>query len=898
MAKKARSKPHYPQAREVLQELALAETAVREFLQREGSEALEPIQTLPAILSQAAEALRNAYAVEEQRHSSAERLKVLFERATDAYLLVLPDGRLLDVNQAAEAVTGYSRAELVGSTLRELNLLAAGPGERWGRLLAAKAADMPMGPYEITLQTRGGRLRATEMRTFPISFYRQRLVVLIVRDITARRQAEEREAVLREVDARVLAQQPLDQILQFVCQRLCDLFSHPLVWIGLKEPDGSVLIRGRAGAQVGFLNDIEVRWDEPPATAGPAGAAVVTGQVQVCRVDSEQSWPQRARAKAMGLCSVVALPLTVRSQTIGVLALYAGADDDCDEEAIRQLAYFAARTAVAVQAALDRQRLHLLGTAVESAANSVVITDRQGTILWINPAFNRFTGYTLDEVIGRNPRLLNSGKHAPAFFRHLWQTILAGQVWRGEIVNRHKSGRLYSEERTITPVCGEHNEITHFIGIGQDTTLRRQQEQLVSFLSTHDPLTGLPNRLQLEQTLERVVERARGGVSGCLMFMDLDNFKLVNDTLGHAAGDQMLIVLSRILQQLLRTGDLLARFGGDEFAVVMEGVDLAEAHALAARLRQAVEAYPFSTNGHNFHLSLSIGLVPISGQHDAGVVLSQADAALFSAKEQGRNRVVLYRPEDDVLGPLSAANRWVVQIKEALRSDRFRLCFQPVIRLGDGQVHYHEVLLRLCGDDGELIPPDAFIPAAESFGLMPQIDRWVVQQVVALLQAHPQARLSVNLSGRSLADEALLEFVEERLVQSGVQPGRLGFELTETAVVQDLLLAERWLHRLKAQGCRFALDDFGSGFNSFLYLRRLPVDVVKIDGSFINSIDTDPVQRAMVRGMHELAGALGMETVAEFVGSAAAIDLLRAIGVTYGQGHFLGQPVADFPAVT
>jgi diguanylate cyclase (GGDEF)-like protein len=422
---------------------------------------------------------------------------------------------------------------------------------------------------------------------------------------------------------------------------------------------------------------------------------------------------------------------------------------------------------------------------------------------------------------------------------------------------------------------------------------RKQQEKQLSFLATHDQLTSLPNRRLLENALKRAVARARRGTISTFMLMDLDNFKFVNDTLGHTTGDKVLVTLTGLLQKQLRISDLLARLGGDEFALLLEGENTTESKAVAERICQAIEEYRFVFDDHSFHLGLSIGIVPIDGNYEQGILLSQADTAMYNAKKQGRNRVVLYYPDDNTMSQLSQTNEVVNRMIDALEGDGFILYYQPVIRLEDNRIEHYEALIRL-KNNGQIITPGAFLPAAEQFGLMPQIDRWVVKHVFYTMQEHPDIRIFMNLSGYSLADEALLVYIEECMLQYGVEPGRIGFEITETSVVHDLDLAEEWIKRLKSIGCRFSLDDFGAGFNSFYYLRNLPINQLKLDGTFISALASDPTLRCLVQAMYDLANALKIETVAEFVESAEIVGILKEIGVTYGQGYHLGKPAPDF----
>jgi diguanylate cyclase (GGDEF)-like protein len=425
---------------------------------------------------------------------------------------------------------------------------------------------------------------------------------------------------------------------------------------------------------------------------------------------------------------------------------------------------------------------------------------------------------------------------------------------------------------------------------------RKNQEKQLGFLATHDQLTGLPNRRLLENALKKGVARARRGTQSTFMMMDLDNFKVVNDTLGHTTGDKVLVIFTGLLQKQLRSCDLLARIGGDEFALLLEGEDTNEAKVVAERICQAIEEQRFVFDNHSFHLGLSIGIVPIDGNCDQGTLLSQADTAMYTAKRQGRNRVVLYYPEDNTMFRLSQTNETVSLIKDALEGNGFLLYFQPVVRLEDNRIEHYEALIRLKSND-VIITPDVFLPAAEQFGLMPQIDRWVVRHVLYNLQKNSEIRVFVNLSGYSLADEALLIYIEDSIMQYGIEPGRIGFEITETSVIRDLKLAQEWINRLKAYGCCFSLDDFGAGFNSFSYLRNLPVNQLKLDGTFISSLDSDLTLRYLVQAMYDLAKALNLETVAEFVESAETVQILKEIGVTYGQGYYLGKPGPEFLAM-
>jgi len=446
---------------------------------------------------------------------------------------------------------------------------------------------------------------------------------------------------------------------------------------------------------------------------------------------------------------------------------------------------------------------------------------------------------------------------------------------------------------SVSPLFDSEGKLVGAIETMRDISDRKRMEARLTHLANHDPLTNIPNRYFLEENLKRVVARSKhGSTSSALLCIDLDNFQLVNDALGHAAGDEVLISLAKILQSNLRSGDLLARMGGDEFAVLLEDATAEQAEVVAEKLRAAVEQRELCLVTHRtcFYLSVSVGVVMIDGSLDSQKLFSYAETAVAQAKEQGRNRVAFVKPEEDLTGNLSEAHRVVALVKRSLNENRFVLHYQPVIMLADRTISHYEALIRLQDENGDLLAPDKFIPISERFGLMSQIDRWVLQAVLKELKARPGLNLYMNLSGVSLSDEKLLEYIIESIDQSGIHPPRLGFEITETAAVRGMMVAERWIRRLKALGCPFALDDFGIGFASFSYLQVLPVDFVKIDGSYVRNLDTNPTHRALVQAMNTVAHTLGKKTVAEFVENSAILDILRELEIDSGQGYYLGRP--------
>ncbi|ACX52718.1 diguanylate cyclase/phosphodiesterase with GAF sensor [Ammonifex degensii KC4] len=439
-------------------------------------------------------------------------------------------------------------------------------------------------------------------------------------------------------------------------------------------------------------------------------------------------------------------------------------------------------------------------------------------------------------------------------------------------------------------------QIAADISFGLEVLAHREQclqvQEKLHHLVHHDPLTGLPHRFYLEDHLKQAVLKARRGISSALLVIDIDNFQLVNDNWGYKAGDRLLQAFARFLQENIREEDIIARVAGDKFMVLMEDVFEEEACKLAEELRRRVEEGSFELDGQRCRITVSAGISMVKGDEAAETVMSQADLALRRAKEEGRNRVVLFRPEEELLARLKGEQEVLNLLKEALATGRGLLLFlQPVVRLSDLQVVHYEALLRLreCNMD-RYCSPAQFIPLAERFGLMPRLDRWVIEAALDILRAHPKLKLFVNLSGLSVGDDSLLEYLQAKLKEKEVDPSRLGFEVTETAAIRNLLRAERWLGRLKQLGCELALDDFGSGFSTFSYLRSLPVNYLKIDLSFIRGLTSDRMHRALVEAMNTVAHTLGKLTVAEGIENEETLRILQELGTDFGQGYYFGRP--------
>lgn len=552
---------------------------------------------------------------------------------------------------------------------------------------------------------------------------------------------------------------------------------------------------------------------------------------------------------------------------------------------------------------LERERAQI---TLESIGDGVITTDVDGAIAYMNPAAESLTHWNAAQAQGLPLaalfNLLDENAQVDGFT--LIEHILGGQLSGGsehsKLIQR-LDGSTVSVTLVGAPIRSA-GKVSGAVLVLHDMTQERQYIANLSWQATHDALTGLANRREFEYRLEQVLHGIGRQQSGrhALMFLDLDQFKLVNDTCGHAAGDELLRHICALLQSDLREGDTLARLGGDEFGILLENCPAPAAEKIAESLRNTVQNLHFVWKGRPFVTTVSIGLVHIS--HTPTTLetsLRAADMACYMAKEKGRNRVQVYHADDTELSLRFGEMAWIQRLHMALEEDRFCLYSQEIAPLGHtaaGTGHI-EILLRLHDEAGRIILPDSFIPAAERYGLMTSLDRWVVENVFKLIArcmierpGRPMAMCAINLSGITIGDDDFLRFLRERFTAYGIPPGMICFEITETSAISNLGSAIRFINELKALGCYFSLDDFCAGMSSFAYLKHLPVDFLKIDGSFVKDMLDDPINRAMVEVINHIGHVMGKRTIAEFVETPHIEQALLEIGVDYAQGYLIERP--------
>jgi diguanylate cyclase (GGDEF)-like protein/PAS domain S-box-containing protein len=546
------------------------------------------------------------------------------------------------------------------------------------------------------------------------------------------------------------------------------------------------------------------------------------------------------------------------------------------------------------------ERLREAATVFAASTEAIMVTDAEGVIKAVNPAFTQITGYPAEEAVGQTPRLLKSGHHGPEHYRAMWSNLLRDGRWEGEVWNRRKNGKIYPEWQSITAVRDTQGRTQEYVSVFSDITRRKLTEEEVRYRANYDVLTGLPNRSLLMERLELALQQAqREDRKLVVLFLDLDHFKQVNDTLGHAVGDKLLQEAAAVIRGCVRMSDTVARLGGDEFVITLDGIGHGEdadkiGAKIAAKVIDALVA-PFLIEGNEVRIGVSAGitLFPDDGQ-DVSTLFRNADLAMYRAKDSGRNNFQFF--EAAMTRHALERRTLETELRHAFAAGHLRLYYQPIALLGaEARVGGLEALLRWPHPERGMVPPDQFIPLAEEIGLIRELGLWVANQAcaqVARWRAQGLAlRVAVNVSARQIPDGLHPEVLTELVGRHGLTPADLVLEITEGVVLADTDKTRTWLAAVREAGFALSLDDFGTGYSSLAYLKRLPVDYVKIDKAFVRDMTEDASDLALIEGILTICQRLGLKVVAEGVETRAQYEMLEGLGCTYAQGYLLSAPI-------
>ncbi len=759
---------------------------------------------------------------------------------------------------------------------------------------------------------RDGHEFAVEMSISPVPAEEGTILITFMHDVTERLRAERYLATEHAVSRVLLEARTLDEARPLVL----DAFGSGMGWAvgGWWEVDDD----GAAVRCAQYWQAATTTGAEPFERAtmsasfkvgeGLPGRVWKSGEVYVLPdVAADANFPRRDSAAQAGLRAGLAAPLRSRGQTVAVIEFYARdglhLGDGLGEMMARlceRVEQFVERTAAEKDLREAEERFRrAFADAGTGMALIGVVGDDDGRFLEVNDALCAFLRSERDELLGTKiADIIHPDDVEDARAR-------IGRLVAGDVDAVHIEARLIDAAGDVvwisfstSVVRDAEGEPLYRISQMQDVTERRRFEGQLQHLADHDPITGLFNRRRFDEELERELASAqRYSTGGAVLALDLDNFKYVNDTLGHSAGDEMIVCVAELLRGRLRETDIVARLGGDEFAVILPHVDERQARRVAGDLLGAIrsEAIVSTAKGsRRTTASVGIALFP-ADLHGlaAEELLVEADIAMYDAKEAGRDQACLFDADSSRQRSLQSRMTWAEEIRDALAEDRFTLYAQPIVPLQGGS-HRHELLVRMVGRDGELVPPGAFLPVAERFDLVQDIDRWVVNRAIELLgeraRGGDDACFEVNLSAKSLGQVDLPAQIARQLAAHNVDPSRLIFEVTETAAIGNLDRAKQFATRLGELGCGFALDDFGAGFASFYYLKHLPFDYLKIDGEFVENLVGSTTNQLVVQSLVTIARGLGKQTIAEYVGDEATVELLREYGVDFAQGFHVGRP--------
>ncbi|MBI5119739.1 MAG: EAL domain-containing protein [Rhodospirillales bacterium] len=847
--------------------------------------------------SDIAEKARHAAKESQRRLQLSEgQLNAVLHGAADGILTLDSQGLIQSANPSTMAMFGLAADEVIGQALDKL----IPGGEAMAQSLAASGAnngDALAKGFECLGIRRDGSHVPLELTAAEIMFEGLSHKLVKLRDTSDSKISVRIEDMMGALTRAFAEGLGLQGLMTRLSEGIANIFWLPLVWVGFSEKDGSISVKGSGGA----MSAKPIPTDEVDA-GGPAARAIATGDAQPVSINDNRFGEMLDPVWKCGFQAMAAIPLSAHSKVVAVLHVYSQTEQ-FPPTCLSTLDRLSGRLGLMVQAGLDQERLELMAAAMEASSSAIVIADSKGGIEWGNAAFCRSSGYSADEVLGRQLNLLAVKDHGGAEFDSLKKALESGQTWHGEMVERRKDGSLYTVEQTVTPMLDAKGRVTHYVVVQEDLTEKRRAEERIRYLSHYDTLTALPNRHLFLERLKSAVARAlESGYELALLFVDLDQFSRVNDTLGHTAGDKLLIGVVERLRIAARAADTLARIGGDEFGIILVDPKASDMAASLASRINGVVAEPFHLDGHEARLGANVGIavLPNDGTTPDDLVRN-ADLALYRCirEHPGSYRYFSQDMNDEARSRLGLER----DLRRAIEQNEFVLHYQPQLDAKTGRIVGVEALVRWQHPERGMIPPIQFIPVAEDTGLIVPLGEWV------LIQACRQARIwkdmglgpvtmAVNISAVQFFRQDVVAVVKRILSDTGLDASWLELELTESMVMHDAEAAILTLNRLNEIGLKMSIDDFGTGYSSLNYLRRFPVHRLKIDQSFVRELTNSANDAEIARAIISLGHSLELEVVSEGVETEAQQDYLKREGCDLLQGYLFSRPVPADEATT
>ncbi|HAF43638.1 MAG TPA: hypothetical protein DCK83_01490 [Gallionellaceae bacterium] len=823
----------------------------------------------------------------------------MFTNNTSIKLLIDPkDGRIVDANPAAAEFYGWPAETMRQMRISDINTLPAEKVKREMELAKTEQRQF----FRFKHRLASGEIRDVEVHSGHVDYHGRDLLYSIISDVTEREQALHREKIRGEVLEMLARGSDLKDILNSVVRQIEAEQPRLLGSVLILSKDGQHLLTGAAPSLPDFFSQ-SVHGLEIGAGRGSCGHAAATGErTIVSDIQSHSNWvPYRELAAKADLASCWSEPLfSSKGKILGTLAMYQRSKSSPSAAQIKLIEEMAKIVGIAIERKQDEEDLQLASTVFQASPEAIVITDAENRIVAVNPAFTRITQFEAHEAVGHDPKLLSSGQQGKEFYNAMWTSLQTFGSWQGEIVNRRKNGENYSEWLTINTVRDENNEVRQRIAIFSDITDKKRSEEIIWHQANYDILTGLPNRRLFHDRLMQELKReGREQHSLALMFIDLDHFKEVNDTLGHEAGDNLLMQASKRISGCIRDSDTLARLGGDEFTIILPGLaDPKRLGTLADTIIQVL-GKPFMLGDTSAYVSASIGitLYPQDAE-DLSSLLKNADQAMYVAKGRGRNQYSYFTAsmQEAAQTRLQLSN----DLRRALNGGQFEIYYQPIIDMTTGRPTKAEALLRWHHPKLGFVSPAVFIPLAEEIGLINDIGDWVFRQAALKAKSWCASKdkglsamqISVNKSPRQFitGDNNLSLLTWLRALD--IPPSCIVVEITEGLLMDDRAEVQEKLLAFRDAGIQVSLDDFGTGYSAMSYLQRFDIDYLKIDQSFVRNMVSNPGDHAIAEAIIVMAHKLGMKVVAEGVETEEQRQMLHAAGCDYGQGYLFAKPMS------